>query len=63
MTRCLPPISKDELPYTLNKSAYNTFEYVVDLLENEKIYRDIELEQHTVNKIIFDFKNKFMKPN
>jgi predicted dehydrogenase len=56
-------LKKDELPYTLNKSAYNTFEYVVDLLENEKIYRDIELEQHTVNKIIFDFKNKFMKPN
>jgi hypothetical protein len=52
-------LKKDELPYTLNKSAYNTFEYAINLLENKKMYRDIELKQYNVNKVIFDFKNKF----
>ena len=54
-------LNKNELPFTLNKCAYNTFDYAIKLLEDEKIYKDIELEQYNINKIIFDFKNKFIK--
>jgi predicted dehydrogenase len=54
-------LKKNELPYTLKKSAYNTFDYAIKLLEDEKIYRDTKLDQYNVNKIIFDFQNKFIK--
>ncbi|EDZ62377.1 hypothetical protein CBGD1_292 [Sulfurimonas gotlandica GD1] len=52
---------KTTLPYTLKKSAYNTFEYAIKLLENDVEYNEFVVEQYNINKLIFDTHGKFME--
>ena len=52
---------KNELEYTLKKSAYNTFEYVIDLLKDDEKYQKLKLEQLNVNELIFNTQKKLME--
>lgn len=52
---------KNELPYTLKKSAYNTFDYSIELLENDIKYEEFKLEQYNINKLIFETQKKLME--
>lgn len=52
---------KKEMPYTLNRSAYNIFSYAIKLLENDKKYKKFKAQQFKINQIIFDTQKNLMK--
>lgn len=52
---------EEEYPWTLKKSAYNTFDYVIKLLEDDVQYESFEFEQYNINKLIFDTQKKLME--
>ena len=56
-------INKTKLPSTLERSAYNTYDYVIKLMKNKTRYKKLMLEQHNNSRIIFEFQKKYLKFN
>lgn len=52
---------EEELPWTLNKSLYNTLTYAVKLIENDKLYEDFATKQYNINKLIFNTHENFLE--
>ena len=52
---------KKELKSSLNKTAYNTFDYLINLIENTIQYKKFKFEQRNINKILYSAQKKFMK--
>ena len=52
---------KSKLKNTFNKSAYNTFDCAIKLIEDTKIYKQFKSEQNNINKILYNTQKKLMK--
>lgn len=56
-------LDKKKLPHTLESSAYNTYDYAIELIKNTAKYKKFMLEQKNINHIIFKTQKKFFKLN
>jgi len=50
----------EKLPKTLDKYGYNSLEFAIKMIQNNKIYNDVKMQQSKVNRFILHTKQKFM---
>ena len=56
-------LDKRKLPHTLESSAYNTYDYAIELIKNTAKYKKFMLEQQNINHIIFKTQKRLLRLN
>jgi hypothetical protein len=50
----------DYLENTLSKSAYNTLNYAISLIDNNILYTEFSIMQYNINELIFNTQKKLL---